>query len=159
VIRDARGSAAVVAVALLPLLLTVFIGVLELGALRVLAARVASAADLATLAAVDDQDEAALLQSGAYRLPSDADAVARRFFALNLEQIATHLAVTPERAARDASVAVFHSAPAVDPVTRWTYDRPTVRLSASVPVRTAGLGALGLPGTTLVHVRAASAAR
>lgn len=153
------GSAAILVVVLLPLLLTMLVGVMQVGALRVLAARVASAADLATLAAVDDQDETALLRSGVLRLAPDADDVARRFFALNLERIAAHLAVTPAAAARAADVRVFRSAPAVDPLTGWRYDRPTVRLAAAVPVRTPLFEMLLLPAVTVVNVRAASASR
>ncbi len=146
-------------VAMLPLLLTIFVGVLQLGAARVLAARVAGAADLATLAAVADQDEAALVASGVLRPAADADAVARRFFALNLARIEPHLAVTPAAAARDADVRVFVDVPAVDPVTGWRYERPTVRIAAAVPVRTLASASLLMPAVTVVHVRAASAAR
>lgn len=156
--RDDAGSAALLVVILLPLLLTIVGGVVQLGAIRLLAARVASAADLATLAAVDDQDADELRRTGVLRLAPDAEAVARAYFALNLRQIAPHLAVTPEEAAARADVASFRSVPAVDPLTGWRYDQPTVRLAASVPVRTPAFG-LFLSPTTLVNVRAASAPR
>lgn len=155
--RDERGSAAILVVVLLPLLLTIVTGVVQLGAIRVLAARVASAADLATLAATDDQDAGELARTGALRLAPDAVAVARAYFALNLRQIAPHLAITPEDAAAQADVAAF-AAPAVDPVTGWRYDHPTVRIAASVPVRTPTFGMIFSP-TTIVNVRAASAPR
>ena len=155
--RDERGSAAILVVVLLPLLLTIVTGVVQLGAIRVLAARVASAADLATLAATDDQDAGELARTGALRLAPDAVAVARTYFALNLQQIAPHLAITPEDAAAQADVAAF-PAPAVDPVTGWRYDHPTVRIAASVPVRTPAFGVIFSP-TTIVTVRAASAPR
>ena len=156
--REERGSAAITTVVFLPLLLTVVAGVVQLGAIRVVAARVASAADLATLAAADDQDGVELARTGAFRLAPDAEAVARSYFSLNLSQIASLLAVTPGEAAAQADVVAFASAPATDPLTGWRYDRPTVRLAASVPVRTPLFGSLFAP-TTLVHVRAASAAR
>ena len=156
--RDESGSAAIMTVVLLPLLLTVVVGVMQLGAIRVVAARVASAADLATLAAADDQDGVELMRTGAFRLAPDAEAVARRYFSLNLSQIAPLLAVTPGEAAAQADVVAFTSVPATDPLTGWRYDRPTVRLAASVPVRTPLFGSLFAP-TSLVNVRAASAAR
>jgi Flp pilus assembly protein TadG len=156
--RDEGGSAAILVVILLPLLLTIVMGVVQLGAIRLLAARVASAADLATLAATDDQDAGELARTGALRLAPDAETVARAYFALNLRQIAPHLAIAPEDAAAHADVAVFPIAPAVDPLTGWRYDHPTVRIAASVPVRTPVLGVL-FPPTILVSVRAASAPR
>jgi hypothetical protein len=156
--REEGGSAAITTVVLLPLLLTVVAGVVQLGAIRVLAARVASAADLATLAAADDQDAAELIRAGVLRLAPDAEAVARRYFALNLAQIAPLLAVSPDEAAAGADVVAFATAPATDPLTGWRYARPTVRLAAAVPIRTPLFGSILAP-TTLVNVRAASAAR
>ena len=157
--RDERGTAAITTVLLLPLLLTVLLGVLQVGALRVLAARIGSAADLATLAAVDDQDDAALATAGVLRLAPDAAAVARRYFALNLAQIGDLLAVSADVAAESADVATFPNAPAVDPLTGWRYERPTVRIAASVPVRAPALAAFRLPDTVLLTVRSASAPR
>jgi len=159
VTRDDGGSAATLAIVMLPLLIAVVAGVVQLGAIRVLAARVASAADLATLAAVDDQDDAELLRSGTLRLPADAAATARRFFALNLEQIAAHLDLAPSLIAERADVASFPTAPAFDPATATVYDRPTVRLAAAVPVRTPAFGVLLLPAVTTVSVRSVSSPR
>jgi Flp pilus assembly protein TadG len=156
--RDEGGSAAILVVILLPLLLTIVAGVAQLGAIRLLAARVASAADLATLAAADDQDGRELLRTGSLRLAPDAEAVARTYFALNLQQIASHLAIAPEDAAGQADVAAFRSVPAIDPLTGWLYDHPTVRIVASVPVRTPAFGVIFSP-TTVITVRAASAPR
>jgi hypothetical protein len=84
--------------------------------------------------------------------------VARRYFALNLASVAAHLAVTPDEAAARADVALFTALPATDPVTGWGFDRPTVRIAASVPVRTPLFGALLQP-VTVLNVRAASAPR
>ena len=156
--REEGGSAAILVVILLPLLVTIVGGVMQLGALRLLATRVASAADLATLAATDDQDARELARTGALRLAPDAEAVARTYFALNLQQIAPQLAVTPEDAAAQADIALFPVVPAVDPVTGWHYDHPTVRIVASVPVRTPAFAFIFSP-TTVVTVRAASAPR
>ncbi len=158
-IHGERASAAITTVLLLPLLVTVLLGVAQIGALRVLAARVASAADLATVAATDDQDEAALATTGVLRLAPDASAVARRYFALNLGPVASQLAVSPDAAAGAADVEVFPYAPSVDPMTGSRYDRPTVRLVASVPIRTPLFAALLLPDRVLVNVRAASSPR
>ena len=157
-IRDDRGMAALTVVLMLPLLLTTVAGVVQLGAVRVIAARVSSAADLATLAATDDQDAATLIASGELRLAADAASVARRYFALNLASVEAHLAVTPDAAAARADVALFTSVPAIDPLTGWRFERPTVRIAASVPVRTPLFGALLQP-ITVVNVRAASAPR
>ncbi|HEU5287822.1 MAG TPA: hypothetical protein VFV20_05415, partial [Candidatus Limnocylindria bacterium] len=129
------------------------------GALRVLAARVASAADLATLAAVDDQDEMVLVRDGTLRLASDATEITRRFFALELEQIAAHLERSPGAVAAEADVAAFATGLAFDPITGMRYDRPTIRLDAAVGVRTPAFGALLLPVITTVHVRSVSSPR
>ncbi len=157
--RGEGGSAVTLVVVLLPLLVIVVAGVLQIGALRVIAARAASAADLATLAAVDDQDDAALVQAGILRLPADAADTARRFFALDLEPIAVHLERSPHEIAQLADVVAFATVPAQDALTGARYDRPTVRIAAAVAVRTPAFGALLLPGVTTVHVRAASAPR
>jgi len=103
--RDEGGMAAITTVLLLPFLLSVLAGVAQIGALRVIAGRVSTAADLATLAATDDQDPVALAASGALRLAPDAEAVARRYFALNLAQLGPQLAVPPDVAATEANVA------------------------------------------------------
>lgn len=156
--RDDRGTAAITTVLLLPLLLTVLAGVAQIGALRVIAGRVSTAADLATLAAVDDQDPEALASTGTLRLAPDAVSVARRYFALNLAQLGPQLAVSPDTAAADADVAAF-ATPSTDPLTGWRYERPTVRLAASVAVRAPVLAALLMRDVVVVQVRAASAAR
>ena len=84
-IRDDRGTAMVLTLVIAPLLLVALAGVLQLGALRVAAARVRAAADLASLVAVNDQDDAELASSGALRLAADAADVAREYFARELE--------------------------------------------------------------------------
>ena len=156
---DERGSAAVMTVIMLPLLIAVLSGVVQLGALRVVAARVSSAADLATLAAVDDQDDAELVRSGALYLAADAEGVARQYFALNLASVASFLAASPEQIASGADVAAFATAPATDPSTGLRYDRPTVRIDALIPIRTPAFGALLFAPVTTVRVRATSSPR
>jgi hypothetical protein len=156
--RDERGMAVLTVVLLLPLLFTTVAGVVQLGAVRVIAARIASAADLATLAATGDQDTAALIASGELRLAADAASVARRYFALNLASVAAYLAVTPDETAAQADVALFTALPAVDPLTGWRFDKPTVRIAASVPVRAPLFGILLQP-VIMLNVRAASAPR
>lgn len=157
-IRGENASVALTVAVLLPLLLTIVGGVIQLGAVRVISARVASAADLATLAATDDQDEAHLIRTGALRLPVDAASTARSYFAANLETIASQLASPPLDIAAQADVAVFDVIPATDPLTGWRYERPTVRLAATVPVRTFTFGVL-LPAVIEVAVRTASSPR
>ncbi len=84
-IREDRGTAMVVTLVIAPLLLVALAGVLQLGELRVAAARVRAAADLAALVAVNDQDDAELASSGTLRLAADAADVAREYFARELE--------------------------------------------------------------------------
>jgi len=155
---DERGSIAVTVALLLPLLLTTLVGVVQLGALRVIAAKIASAADLATLAATDDQDQNALARTGILRLAPDAVAVARTYFALNLASVSSLLATTPESVAAQAQISAFAEVPAVDPLTGWRYEHPTVRIAVDVPVRTPVFGVV-LPASLIVRVRSASAPR
>lgn len=157
--RDDRGLAAVTAIVLLPVLLVVLSGVLQLGALRVAAARVRAAADLATLVAVNDQDDAELARSGTLRLSSDAALVARDYFARELELSEPLLAAPSSDIARDADIVAFAAAPAVDPRTGERYDHPTVRIAANVPIRTPIFGALALGPSTTIRVFAASSPR
>ncbi|HEX9269399.1 MAG TPA: pilus assembly protein TadG-related protein [Candidatus Limnocylindria bacterium] len=137
---------ALTTIALLPLLLIVLSTTLELGALRVVAARARSAADLAALVAVNDQDDGELERTGRLRPAADASDVARAMFAANLEPIAGTLAESPSAIAADA-VVVIEDAPA------------TVRLTANVPVRTPVFGALLFKPVTDITVRASGSAR
>lgn len=157
--RGEDGSIALTTILLLPLLLIVVTGVVELGVLRIVAYRAALAADLATLVAINDQDAEVFARTGTLVPGADAGEVAREYFAANLDGIATHLASPPRDIAAEADVAVYASPPAIDARTGARYDRPTVRLLASVPIRTPGLAPLLLPGVVNVTVRAASAAR
>src|SRR6266516_1606151 len=86
--RGARALTAITTVAMLPLLVIVLSTTLELGSLRVVAARVRSAADLAALVAVNDQDDGELARTGRLVPASDAADVARALFAANLDPIA-----------------------------------------------------------------------
>ena len=158
-IRDEGGTAAVTTLVMLPLLLIVLVGVLELGALRAVAHRATAAADLATIVAVGDQDHAELVRTGALRLAADAADIAREYFARNLSASGPVLAATAEDIAALADVATFPTAPSVDPRTGARYDRPTVRLIAAVPVRTPGFAALLLPTVTTLTIRSASSPR
>ena len=158
-IRDDRGSAMVLTLVLAPLLLVALAGVLQLGALRVAAARVRAAADLATLVAVNDQDEAELARSGALRLSADAVDVAREYFARELELSSSLLDAEAGEIAAAADVAAYGSAPAYDTRTGARYDRPTVRIAAHVPVRTPVFGALVLRPVTTIEVLSVSSPR
>jgi hypothetical protein len=137
---------ALTTIALLPVLLVVLATTLELGALRVVAARAHSAADLAVLVAVNDQDDGELARTGRLRLASDAADVARAVFADNLQGIEGILAATPAAIAANASVRV-ESAP------------PTIHISATVPVRTPVFGALFFHPVTDVAIKTAGGAR
>lgn len=137
---------AITTIALLPVLSVVLMTTLELGSLRVVAARARSAADVAALVAVNDQDDAELARSGRLVPAADAADVARVVFTENLEPIAGLLAAPPDAIAASASIRV-DVAPA------------TVRISASVPVRTSFFGALFFHPITDVAVAANGGAR
>ena len=158
-VQDDRGSVMVLTLVVAPLLLVALAGVVQLGALRVAAARIRAAADLATLVAVNDQDDVELARSGALRLSSDAVDVAREYFARELELSSPLLDRPPDEIAMAADVAAYPSAPAYDTRTGARYDRPTVRIAAEVPVRTPVFGALALRPVTMLHVLATSSPR
>jgi len=158
-LEDDRGTALVLTLVLAPVLLVALSGVLQLGALRVAAARVRAAADLAALVAVNDQDDAELARSGALRLAADAADVAREYFARELELSAPLLDGSAADIAATADVVAYPSAPSYDARTGARYDRPTVRIAADVPVRTPIFGALVLRPVTMLHVVAVSSPR
>ena len=137
---------AITTIVALPLLIVVLTTTLQVGSLRVVAARVRSAADLAALVAVNDQDGGELERTGRLVPAADAADVARAVFAANLEPIAAHLAATPDAIAAGAAVDVD-----VTPA--------TVHLSAVVPVRTPFFGALFFHPITEIAVRANGGAR
>lgn len=137
---------AMTTIAVLPVLAVVLTTTLELGGLRVVASRVRSAADLAALVAVNDQDDAELSRTGRLVPSVDAADVARTVFAENLGSIADQLASTPAGIAMSASVQVDRS-PA------------TVRIRAVVPVRTPVFGALFLHPVTEIAIRSNGGAR
>src|SRR5690348_2095238 len=62
--RRAESMSAITTIAVLPVLTVVLTTTLQLGSLRVVASRIGSAADLAALVAVNDQDDAELARSG-----------------------------------------------------------------------------------------------
>lgn len=152
-----QGSTSLVAVVVLPLLVLVLGLVLDLGMLRQSAARVRAAADLATLVAVNDQDEAALAERGELRLAADAESVAREYLLRNLTPVGASLGATAHDIAAAADVAVFPDG-GVDQRDGRTYDRPTVRLFAEVPLRTGLLRAV-LGPTVVIRALSASATR
>jgi hypothetical protein len=142
-----------------PLLFVALAGVLQLGALRVAVARVRAAADLATLVAVNDQDDAELSRSGSLRLSADAAEVAREYFARELELSSSLLDGGAEAIAAAADIAAYPLAPAYDARTGAGYERPTVRIAAQVPVRTPVFGALLLRPVTTIEVMSVSSPR
>jgi Flp pilus assembly protein TadG len=157
--HDDGGTAAVTTLVMLPLLLSVLVGVLELGALRAVAFRAGAAADLATIVAVSDQDQTELVRTGTLRLAADAADSAREYFARNLSATAPSLALSAAEIAASADIVSFPTAPSVDPRTGARYDRPTVRLIASVPVKTPGFALLFMPAVTTLTIRSASSPR
>ena len=157
--RDDGGTAAFTTLVMLPMLLIVLVGVLELGAMRAVAYRAGAAADLATIVAAGDQDPVELARTGKLRLPADAAETAREYFARNLAFTAPALAITADQVAAAADVVSFPTAPSIDHRTGARYERPTVRLIASVPVRTPGFAILLMPAVTTVTIRSASSPR
>ncbi|MGH2378831.1 MAG: pilus assembly protein TadG-related protein [Candidatus Limnocylindria bacterium] len=157
--RDQAGSLALVTILLLPLLVVVTVGVLELGMARLVAERARLAADLATVVAVNDQDTAELARSGSLRLSADAASVARQHLALNLAPLADRLARSPDQIATSADVAVFPSGGGLDPRTGERYEGPTVRIELELPVRTPAFGVLLSRPVTGVRILSASSAR
>lgn len=157
--RDEAGSLALVTILLLPLLIVVTVGVLELGMARMVAERARVAADLATVVAVNDQDGGELARSGLLRLSPTAESVARQHLALNLGPLAGRLAETPERIAAAADVAVYAAPGGVDRRTGERYDGPTVRIAMGLPVRTPAFGVLLARPVTSVEILSASSAR
>ena len=137
---------AITTIATLPLLIVVLMTTLELGSLRVVTARARSAADLAVLVAVNDQDDGELQRSGTLVPAADAVDVARTVFAANLGPIAPLLADTPAGIAADAAIQV-DAKPA------------TVHLRVTVRVRTPLFGALFFHPVTDVAVLANGGAR
>src|SRR5678816_2119230 len=130
--HEDAGTAALTTIVMLPLLLVVLVGVLELGALRAVAYRAGAAADLATIVAVGDQDQLALAQSGTLRLAGNAADVAREYFARILSATAPALGASARAIAASADIASFPTAPSFDPRTGARYEHPTVRLIASI---------------------------
>ena len=157
--RDDGGTAALTTLLMLPLLLSVLVGVLELGAVRAVVYRAGAAADLATIVAVGDQDQAELARTGNLRLAPDAAETARDYFARNLASTAPALALSIREIAASADIATFTAVPTLDPLTGAHYDRPTVRLIASVPVRTPGFAVLFMPSVTTITIHSASSPR
>src|SRR5258705_8295217 len=143
--RDDGGTAALTTIVMLPLLLVVLVGVLELGALRAIAYRAGAAADLATIVAVGDQDQLELARSGKLRLAADAVDVAREYFARNLSATAPALGASASAIAASADIASFPTAPSFDARTAGRYGRPTLGLIARSPGRTPGSAGFFMP--------------
>ena len=156
---DEAGAMALTTILLLPLILVMLAGVLELGLVRVVAERARLAADIATVTAINDQDDAELARTGSLRPRPDADRIARDHFAANLEPVASELASTPNAIAASADVAVFADAGAIDDRTGRSYSGPTVRLAAEIPVRTPVFAALLARPVTVIQILSASSAR
>lgn len=154
--RAEGGGASLLTILLLPLVVLVLAAVIDLGLLRLGAARARAAADLAVIVAVNDQDEVAL-GNRALRLAGDAEVVAREYFASNLAGIAPLLADSAASIASAADVAAFPHG-GVDPRDGARYDHPTVRIHAAVPLRSGALRSV-LGPTVVVYANAVAAAR
>jgi Flp pilus assembly protein TadG len=156
-LREDGGSMAVLTVVLLPVILVVLTGVLELGSARLIAERARIAADLASVVAVNDQDDAELARTGVLRPAADAVDVARAQLAAGLASLPA-LAATPEAIAASADVAVIQRS-AQDPRSGRAHLGPTVRIAADVPIVTPAFAALLGRPVTVIHIWSASSAR
>lgn len=154
--REEGGAAALITVVLLPLIVVVLMGLIELGRVRVIAERARIAADLATITAMNDQDQQALERSGSLRPAGDAARVARDHLALNLEPLAASLASTPQAIAAAADVRVVDRAGSAD---GRSYSGPTVVINAALPVRTPVFAVLLGRAVTVVALASAATAR
>ncbi len=157
-LREEQGVMALTTVVLLPLVLVVLLGVLQLGAVRVVAERARIAADLATVTAVNDQDRDQLARTGRLRTAPGAVSVARESFADNIAPLQASLAATPDEIAATAIVSAFDPG-AMDPATGRTYTAATVRLIAALPVMTPLFAALLAQRVTVVQISSSSSAR
>ena len=151
------GSMAVLTVVLMPVILVVMTGVLELGSVRLIAERARIAADLASVVAINDQDDAELARTGVLRPAADAADVARAHFAAGLAALPA-LAATPEAIAASADVAVIQRA-TFDPRSGRTQAAPMVRIAADLPIQTPAFAVLLGRPVTVIHIWSASAAR
>ncbi len=158
--RDETGVAVLYTALLLPTFMLLLALVVEVGALRVTRARLTAVADLAATSAVNEQDLAALAADGRYRVSPLAAGAARDLLERGLEPLAARLAdgASPHAAAADADIAVL--APGeFDPVSRRSYDAPTVRVAARLPVRTPLLTLAALRDVTHLSILSAASAR
>lgn len=156
---DQGGSLALLVVLVLPLVLVVLAGAVELGLVRLVAERARIAADLATVTAVNDQDPSELARTGRLVPSADAERVARDHLALDLDALSAWLDATPAAIASGADVAVFPTGGGLDPRTGQTYAGPTVRIEADLPIRTPIFAGLIARPVTVVRLRSASSAR
>lgn len=151
--KSDAGSASLLTILLLPVIVLVLAYVLDLGLLRLAAARVRAAADLAAIVAVNDQTEPA--PGRHMSLAADAEDVAREYLALNLAGAAPLLAADVRSIANDADVVAFATG-GTDPRDGSRYDRPTVRIDAVVPLRSRSLRSLLGPVTVRAYAVAAA---
>ena len=158
--RDERGIAVLYTTLLIPTFLILLAFVVELGSLRMMRARLVSAADIAATAATTEQDRAALAATGRYEIAASAADVARELLAQELRPLAPLLAPghSPDEVASGADVAVLRAG-AYDPASARRYDAPTVRIAFTVPVRTPLLVLGGLRDATELRILAAASAR
>jgi uncharacterized membrane protein len=147
------GSASLLTILLLPVIVLVLASVLDLGLLRLAAARARAAVDLAAIVAVNDQTEP--VPGGALSLAADAEDVAREYLALNLAGMTSLLAADAHSIASGADVAAFATG-GTDPRDGSRYDRPTVRIDAVVPLRGGTLRSLLGPVTVRAYAVAAA---
>lgn len=151
------GSATLITILLIPVVVIVLAMVADLGALRHAAARARIAADLAAVIAVNDQDDGALAADGRMRLARDAEQVAREFLRRNLAPLAGALADSPEGIAESAEIRTWAEGGS-DSEDGVVYERPAVRIRADVPLRTGAL-ATWLGPVVSIRARAVAVAR
>lgn len=159
-LREERGIAILYTTLLIPTFLVLLAFVVELGSLRMMRARLLSAADLAATSAVTEQDRDALAATGRYEVAAAAADVARALLAQELRPLAPLLAPghSADEVASGADVVVLRAG-AYDLASARRYEAPTVRIAFTAPVRTPLLVLGGLRDVTELRILAAASAR
>lgn len=143
---EQRGAAAVGFILLLPLLLLAMALAVDVARLVVVRAQVQSAADLGSLAAVQELDLDRLREGQPWLRVEDAEQVARQWVTANLQY--TLPEATSQTEIDVLAINAIETAPRRHPWTgRWLRD-PTVAVRIVVPVRM-----MWIPGRPTVHVR------
>lgn len=149
-----RGAAGVVAILFLPVLVAALASLAGLGDALLLRHRVAQAADLGALAAVQCLDYGQLAQGSLVLVPGQADSVARQYVLANL----SCLSELPGGVSIEVNVINLDASSRVDRVTGRTHEYATVCVRVLCS-RRFHLGPLRLDYTVMGHADASAVPR